>query len=212
MEPEEEKEEEEKKPVAAVPREGLKKVELPITGMSCASCVAKIEKGLSKMSGITDAKVNFATEKATIAFDPSRVHMGDFVATIRDLGYEAGMEKVTLPIHGMSCASCVKKVEDALNGLEGVIRASVNFATERATVQYIPGAVSLEDFKKAVRDAGYEILEMERVEKEDIVRSRKGGQGGRVWEIETEVHHGCNLGGSHLSPGLLEDAGFIHPV
>jgi len=142
--------EEEKKTTVAVPREGLKKVELPITGMSCASCVAKIEKGLSKMSGIVDAKVNFATERATITFDSSRVHMGDFVATIRDLGYEAGMEKVTLPIHGMSCASCVKKVEDALNGLEGVVRASVNFATERATVQYIPGAVSMGDFKRAV--------------------------------------------------------------
>jgi Cu+-exporting ATPase len=172
----EEEKEEEKKPAAPIPREGLKKAELSITGMSCASCVAKIEKGLSKMSGIVDAKVNFATEKATIIFDPSRIHMGDFVATIRDLGYEAGMEKATLPIHGMSCASCVKKVEDALNGLEGVVRASVNFATERATVQYIPGAVSMGDFKKAVKDAGYEILEVERVEKEDIVDREKAAR------------------------------------
>ncbi len=175
MEPEEEKEEGKKREVV-VPREGLKKVELPITGMSCASCVARIEKGLSKMSGITDAKVNFATEKATITFDPTRAHMGDFVATIKDLGYEAGIEKVTLPIRGMSCASCVKKVEDTLNGLEGVVRASVNFATERATVQYIPGAVSMEDFKKAVKDAGYEILETKRVEKEDIVDREKAAR------------------------------------
>jgi Cu+-exporting ATPase len=153
--------------------EGLKKVEIPITGMSCASCVAKIEKGLSKMSGIEDAKVNFATEKATITFDPSRVHMGDFVSTINDLGYEAGMEKITFPIHGMSCASCVKKVENALSGLGGVVRASVNFATERATVQYIPGAVSMEDFRKAVKEAGYEILEMGETEKEDIVDREK---------------------------------------
>jgi Cu+-exporting ATPase len=164
-----EEKEEEKKPTTAVLRDDLKKVELPVTGMSCASCVARIEKGLSAMSGIVDARVNFATEKATITFDPSRVQMGDFVATIRDLGYEAGIEKVTLPIHGMSCASCVKKVEDALNGLEGVIRASVNFATEQATVQYIPRTVSGEDFRKAVKDAGYEVLEAERVEKEDIV-------------------------------------------
>ena len=85
--------------------------------------------------------------------------MGDFVATIKDLGYEAGIEKVTLPIHGMSCASCVKKVEDALNSLEGVVRASVNFATEQATVQYIPGAVSLADFRKAVKD----VVEFRRV-------------------------------------------------
>jgi Cu+-exporting ATPase len=140
----------------------LKKAELPISGMSCASCVAKIEKGLFKMSGIVDAKVNWATEKATITFDPSRVRMGDFVATLHDLGYEAG-------IHGMSCASCVKKVENALNGLEGVVRASVNLATERATVQYIPGTVSMEDFRRAVKEAGYEVLEVEGVKKEDIV-------------------------------------------
>jgi Cu+-exporting ATPase len=153
--------------------EGLKKIEIPITGMSCASCVAKIEKGLSKMSGISDAKVNFATEKATITFDPSRVHMGDFVSTINDLGYQAGMEKITFPIHGMSCASCVKKVENALSGLEGVVRANVNFATERASVEYIPGAVSMDDFRRAVKDAGYEILEIETVGKEDVVDREK---------------------------------------
>jgi Cu+-exporting ATPase len=153
--------------------EGLKKIEIPITGMSCASCVAKIEKGLSKMSGISDAKVNFATEKATITFDPSRVHMGDFVSTINDLGYQAGMEKITFPIHGMSCASCVKKVENALSGLEGVVRANVNFATERASVEYIPGAVSMDDFRRAVKDAGYEILEIETVGKEDVVGREK---------------------------------------
>lgn len=159
----------EMKPKLERPEEGLKKVEFPVTGMSCASCVAKVEKGLSKMSGISDVKVNFATEKATVKFDPSRIHLGDLIGTVKDLGYEAGTEKVTLPVHGMSCASCVKKVEGALSGLEGVIKASVNFATERASVQYIPGAVSLEDFKKVVKDAGYEILKTGRVEKEDVV-------------------------------------------
>jgi Cu+-exporting ATPase len=165
--------EEEGKHLLSSGGKGLKKVEIPITGMSCASCVAKIEKGLSKMSGISDAKVNFATEKATITFDPSRVHMGNFVSTINDLGYEAGMEKITLPIHGMSCASCVKKVESALSGLEGVVRASVNFATERATVEYIPGAVTMDDFRRAVKEAGYEVLEVETVGKEDIVDREK---------------------------------------
>ena len=80
---------------------------------------------------------NFASEKASVTFDPSRVHTVDLVSAVKDLGYEAGLEKVTLPVHGMSCASCVKKVESALNGLDGVVKAGVNFATERATVQYI---------------------------------------------------------------------------
>jgi Cu+-exporting ATPase len=181
------------KPLFPASRAGLKKVEIPITGMSCASCVAKIEKGLSKMSGIADAKVNFATEKASITFDPSQVHMGDFVSTINDLGYEAGMEKTTFPIQGMSCASCVKKVENALNGLQGVVRASVNFATERATVQYIPGAVSMIDFRKAVKEAGYEILEMGKAEKEDIVDREKIAREAEYWKLKRKFISGVIL-------------------
>jgi Cu+-exporting ATPase len=128
------------------------------------------------MSGIVDAKVNFATEKTTITFDPAAAHVGEFVSAIKDLGYDAGLDKVTLPIQGMSCASCVKKVETALNGLEGVVRASVNFATERATVQYVPGAVSLEDFRRAVKKAGYEVLQVEAGAKEEISDREKAAR------------------------------------
>jgi len=156
--------------------EKLKKAELPITGMSCASCVAKIEKGLSGMSGIVDVKVNFATERASITFDPSRVSIGDLVATVKDLGYEAGLEKITFPVHGMSCASCVEKVEKALGRLEGVVEATVNFATERATVRYIPGAVSIEDFRRVVGEAGYEVLEVEAAGGEDVVDREKAAR------------------------------------
>ncbi len=183
----------EEKPSPPSTRQDLKKAELPITGMSCASCVAKIEKGLSKMSGIVDAKVNFATEKATISYFPSQVTMGDFVATIKDLGYEAGVEKVTLPVHGMSCASCVKKVEDALNGLMGVVRATVNFATERATVQYIPGAVSSEDFRRAVKEAGYEILEVEVAQKEEIVDREKAAREAEYRKLKRKFVSGVAL-------------------
>jgi Cu+-exporting ATPase len=156
--------------------ENLKKTQLPITGMSCAGCVAKIEKGLSKMSGVVDAEVNFATEKATITFDPSRATIGSFVDTIKNLGYEAGVEKVAFPVQGMSCASCVKKVEDSLNAVEGVVQATVNFATERATVEYAPGVVSVEDFCRAVKEAGYEILDVERVEQGDIIDREKAAR------------------------------------
>ncbi len=163
-------------PPRPAPRQHLKKIELPVTGMSCASCVARIEKGLSRMSGIVDAKVNLATEKATITFDPAGAQIGEFVSAIKDLGYEAGLDKVTLPIQGMSCASCVKKVETALNGLEGVVRANVNFATERATVQYVPGAVSFEDFRRAVKQAGYEVLQVEAGAKEEISDCEKAAR------------------------------------
>jgi Cu+-exporting ATPase len=173
--------------------EKLKTVEFPVSGMSCASCVARIEKGLSKMSGIQEAKVNFASEKASVTFDPSRVQMVDLVGTVKDLGYEAGLAKVTLPVHGMSCASCVKRVEGALNGLDGVVKAGVNFATERTTIQYIPGVVSLDDFKKAVKEVGYEILETGRVEKQDVVDQERAAREAEFQKLKRKFISGLVL-------------------
>ncbi|GMR05304.1 MAG: heavy metal translocating P-type ATPase [Thermodesulfobacteriota bacterium] len=158
----------------AVPEAGLKTVELPITGMSCASCAAKIEKGLNKLSGIRKASVNFATEKVTVSYDPRKVHLKQFVDAIKDLGYGAGVGTVTLPLQGMSCSSCVSKIETALAGLDGVIGATVNFATEKATVDYLPSVVGLSDMVKAVKGAGYEAVEVREdedpIEKEDRAR------------------------------------------
>ena len=139
--------------------------------MSCASCAAKIEKGLSTVTGVDRATVNFATEKATIAFDPSKAKTEDFVKTIKGLGYDTGIEKVILPIQGMTCASCVEKVERALNSTAGVIRASVNFATEKAIVEYIPGQATIAELKRSVEGAGYKVLEV--AEGEDILEKEE---------------------------------------
>ncbi len=139
----------------------LKKLALPIAGMSCASCVAKVEKGLTQLEGVVEARVNFATEKAAISFDVSQVQIIDLIQTIQDLGYEARAEKATLPVQGMSCASCVNKVQTALSQVPGVIRTDVNFATEKATVEYIPGQVTVKDLARAAEAIGYKILEVE---------------------------------------------------
>ncbi len=82
------------------------------------------------------------------------------VKAVRNAGYDIGTEKMILRIGGMTCASCVAHVEEALRSLDGVLEANVNLATERATVEYIPGLVGMEDFRRAVADAGYEVLEM----------------------------------------------------
>jgi Cu+-exporting ATPase len=151
----------------------LERIDLPITGMSCASCALKIEKGLASMDGVTKSSVNFASEKATVVFYPDQTGLLNLIDKVRDLGYGAAIEKITLPIQGMTCASCVNKVEKALGSLKGVIHASVNFATERASVEYIPGMVGIREFKKAVQDAGYQVLEAKEediVEKERLVR------------------------------------------
>ncbi len=148
----------------------LERIDLPITGMSCASCAAKIEKGLASLEGVSEASVNFAAEKATVLFHPSQTNLPQLIKKVENLGYGARVEKVVLPIQGMTCASCVKKVEKALSSAKGVVQAGVNFATERATVEYIPEEVSIRDLRKAVEEAGYQVLE---VKEEDIVEKER---------------------------------------
>ncbi len=154
----------------------LERVDLPITGMSCASCAAKIEKGLSNVEGVSKATVNFAAEKATVVFHPAQTNLSHLIEKVKDLGYGARVERVILPIQGMTCASCVNKAERALNSLKGVVNVSVNFATERASVEYIPEEVTIRDLKKAVQEAGYQVLEVKEediVEKERLTRERE---------------------------------------
>ena len=146
------------------------RLDLPITGMSCASCAAKIEKGLASVEGVARATVNFASEKATVVFHPSQTHLSHLIEKVKDLGYGAKMEKTVLPIQGMTCASCVNRVEKALSSLKGVVGVNVNFATERATVEYISGEVNIRDLKKVVQEAGYQVLE---VKEEDIVEKER---------------------------------------
>ena len=134
-------------------------VELPITGMTCASCVARNEKALRKVEGVDDASVNFATEKATIAFDPEVVSADELVHAVEAAGYGVVTAQETLPILGMTCASCVSRVERALRKPPGVLKADVNLATEKATVTYIPGQASRDDLVTAVKAAGYNVIE-----------------------------------------------------
>src|SRR4030043_1296230 len=155
-------------------KEDLERIDLPITGMSCASCALKIEKGLASVEGVSKATVNFAAEKATIVFHPDQTDISRFIDKVKDLGYGARVEKVVLPIQGMTCASCVNKVEKALNSIKGVVHADVNFAPERASVDYIPEEVSIRDLKKVVEEAGYQVLE---VKEEDIVEKERLARG-----------------------------------
>jgi Cu+-exporting ATPase len=136
-----------------------KQITFPVEGMTCASCVNHVSRALSKVPGVADAQVNLATEKATVTFGNGDVPLPQLVEAVHDAGYEIPTETVILPIGGMTCASCVNHVERALNKVPGVVTASVNLATEKATVTFVPGAASLTDFKRAVADAGYEVLE-----------------------------------------------------
>lgn len=135
-------------------------ITLPITGMTCASCVSHVEKALNGVPGVAQTSVNLATERATVHFSDGGVETDVLVAAVRDSGYNVSTASMTLPIGGMTCASCTGRVEGGLSDVPGVISAAVNLATEKATVHYVPGVVDLADFKQAVADSGYQVLEM----------------------------------------------------
>ena len=104
--------------------------------------------------------MNLATEKATVVFENGAVPLTDLMQAVREAGYDVATETITLPIGGMTCASCAQHVARALKKVPGVLEANVNLATEKATVTYVPGLATLADFKKAVAEAGYEVRDV----------------------------------------------------
>ena len=141
----------------ATKAEKEKKITLAVEGMTCASCVSHVEDALKDVAGVISAKVNLATEQATVEFDPDKATLLDLVEAVDVSGYKAGLAQISLNIGGMTCASCVSHVESALREVEGVISANVNLATERATVDYISGVATLADMRYMVDDSGYSV-------------------------------------------------------
>jgi len=134
------------------------KVNLPVTGMTCANCTLTVERNLKRLDGVESVTVNLATEKASVTYDPTLVREGDFLALIRDIGYDVPTARAELPITGMTCTNCAMTIERTLKRLDGVVDASANFATERASVEYLPGVVSLAAIQQAIRDVGYDVV------------------------------------------------------
>ncbi|MCL5421806.1 MAG: heavy metal translocating P-type ATPase [Nitrospirae bacterium] len=131
-----------------------KKIELPITGMTCAACAAAVENDLRKMEGVTGAAVNFASEKATVEMEKP-VDLNTMIEVVKAGGYGVLTNRVDFAVRGMTCAACVAAVERALKELYGVLQVTLNLAAERASVEYIPTIVDFNDFKRVVKDAGY---------------------------------------------------------
>jgi Cu+-exporting ATPase len=146
------------------------KVLFPVEGMHCASCALTIERALQKKTGVKTANVNFASEKAMVTFDPQLIDLDNLQDTVRKAGYDVptGEKKVTLSLGGMTCASCAATIEKALAETEGVVSARVNFATEKATVEYDSTVTGVLTLKQAVSNAGYRVIERDsETEKED---------------------------------------------
>jgi Cu+-exporting ATPase len=153
------------------------KIDIPVTGMTCAACAAAIERALPKIAGVKSAVVNFPAERATVEFsDPKNpVPLQIIIEGIKDEGYGVSTVKMDFAVKGMTCAACVGAVERALKELYGVLDVTVNLAAEKATVEYIPTIVGFEDFRRVVAEAGYTAIQIteEFVDREREQRERE---------------------------------------
>ncbi|GIK96264.1 MAG: copper-translocating P-type ATPase [Alphaproteobacteria bacterium] len=145
--------------------------------MSCASCVGRVEKAIRAVPGVANASVNLATGRADVTFGAEGPDPGAVTRALEQVGYGVTSETADLKIEGMTCASCVGRVERALKSVPGVLDATVNLATERAVVRYMVGAVGLDQLRSAVRSAGYGVVEaadtQDRVDRERAARDRE---------------------------------------
>lgn len=134
-----------------------KEANLQISGMTCAACANRIEKGLKKVEGVHDANVNFALEKTKIMYDPQKTNPQQFKEKVESLGYGIVSDKAEFTVSGMTCAACANRVEKRLNKLEGVNGATVNFALESATVDFNPDEINVNEMKSAITKLGYKL-------------------------------------------------------
>lgn len=136
-----------------------KQITLPVTGMTCANCVATVERSARKVPGVSEAVVNYASERVTVTYDPAAAKPAEMIERIERAGYGVPVAEVELPLTGMTCANCAATIQRRLSKTDGVLEANVNYATERAAVRYIPGAVTRAELVAAVRKAGYDVIE-----------------------------------------------------
>ena len=136
-----------------------KQIVLPITGMTCANCVATIERNLKKLGGVSMAAVNLSSERATVEFDPSKLVLDDIVARVNRAGYGVAQGQADIVIKHLGDTNDVRRLEKALSRMEGVSDVQVNLTAERVRLHYIPTLVSQADIRHAISRAGFEAVE-----------------------------------------------------
>ena len=137
-----------------------KQLTLPITGMTCANCVATVERNLKKLDGVNTAVVNLSSERATVDFDASKLGLPDVIARVQRAGYGVATGEADLIIKRLSDDNDARRLESALLKLEGVLEAQVTYTTEKARVKYVPTIVTQAELRRAVSSVGFEALEL----------------------------------------------------
>jgi Cu+-exporting ATPase len=163
----------------------MKQQELTVTGMTCASCSARIEKVVGRIPGVSLASVNLATERLNVQFDESLASLDDVTKAVVGAGYgiaeTSTARRVTFPIEGMTCASCTARIEKVVGRLDGVQSVAVNLATEKADIAYDPARIRLSEIKRAITDAGYTPRELDSGDTVDRDAERKEREIRTMW-------------------------------
>ncbi|MEK6221562.1 MAG: copper ion binding protein [Chloroflexota bacterium] len=133
---------------------------LPITGMTCGACVSHLEIALNSFPGVIKAMVNLESEYAHVTLQNQDVELSDLVSAVRNAGYDVSMDTIILSIKGLTCISCVFRVESALSDVPGVVKAEVNLSKGQALISYIKGVSRQTDIRNAVETIGYKVLEI----------------------------------------------------
>jgi Cu+-exporting ATPase len=136
-----------------------KHLTLPILGMTCANCVATVERNLKKVDGVESANVNLSSERAAVTYDPGKADLSEFIRRVEGAGYQVAMGEASLGVTNLGDAADARRLEKALNNQEGVIEAYVNLASEKALIKYVPTVISQNDLRRAIRSAGFDLLE-----------------------------------------------------
>jgi Cu+-exporting ATPase len=135
--------------------DGPVSIELPLTGLKRGrSGGPALERALEAVPGVWKAHANVRGERVHVEYDPERVSLAQLVRAVRDAGFDVGRSSLRLKVTGLYCAACINQIEEALKATPGVLDATMNAATEEAKVDYLPGAVDLEELERAVEDAG----------------------------------------------------------
>lgn len=137
-----------------------KQVILPITGMTCANCVATVERNLKKVEGVTQVVVNLSSERATVEFDPHRAGLSDLIARVERAGYGVAMGEAEFLLKRLADDNDARRLEKALRRLEGVMEVQVSVASEKVHLRYIPTLITQAEIRRAIAAAGFEALEL----------------------------------------------------
>ncbi len=162
------------KPTYHIDSNGIEKLDIPIVGIHCSSCVPTIVSEIKKLPGIKFANVNIATEKAHVEFNKDATTTKEILSAIKRVGYKTGQAVLKVGISGMYCASCTTKIEDELSKTPGILSASIDLASENALIKYLPDSINVTNIKNSIEALGYKTIDFKDETEKAEITSKKG--------------------------------------